>query len=100
MCKITFSIIKHRFIQLLEHHPWFEIAALGASEKSQGKYYDAAVNWKLPTPIPEAISRLVLEECTPHPDGQLSKCKLVFSALDASIAGAIEEDFAKGNEFW
>lgn len=94
--KIIVVICKNRFIQLLENHPWFEITALGASEKSAGKSYETAVNWKLSTLIPENIASLVLEECKPLPEGQLSKCQLVFSALDANVAGTVEADFSAG----
>jgi aspartate-semialdehyde dehydrogenase len=86
------GMVGQRFIQLLENHPWFEIGDLAASERSAAKPYEKAVSgrWKLETPIPGKTAAMVVKECTPNLD-----CKLVFSALDASIAGAVEEDFAK-----
>jgi aspartate-semialdehyde dehydrogenase len=86
------GMVGQRFIQLLEDHPWFEIGDLAASERSAGKPYEEAVSgrWKLETPIPEKTASMVVKECTPHLD-----CKIVFSALDASFAGPVEEDFAK-----
>lgn len=82
--------VGQRFIQLLADHPWFEISALGASERSAGKPYHEAVNWKMDTDIPESIKNTVVSSCEPTMD-----CKLVFSGLDASVAGEIEESFAK-----
>ena len=86
------GMVGQRFIQLLEDHPWFEIGDLAASERSAGKPYEEAVSgrWKLETPIPEKTASMVVKECTPNLD-----CKVVFSALDASFAGPVEEDFAK-----
>ena len=86
------GMVGQRFIQLLEDHPWFEIGDLAASERSAGKSYEEAVSgrWKLETPIPEKTASMIVKECTPNLD-----CKVVFSALDASFAGPVEEDFAK-----
>jgi aspartate-semialdehyde dehydrogenase len=85
-------MVGQRFIQLLEDHPWFEISELAASERSAGKPYEEAVDgrWKVETPIPVKVASIVVKECKPNLD-----CKMVFSALDASIAGQIEEDFTK-----
>ncbi len=86
------GMVGQRFIQLLEAHPWFEISELAASERSAGKPYGEAVSgrWKLETTIPDRTSSMMVKECKPGLD-----CKIVFSALDASIAGSVEEDFAK-----
>ena len=86
------GMVGQRFIQLLENHPWFEIGDLAASERSAAKPYEEAVSgrWKLETPIPEKTASMVVKECTPDLD-----CTVVFSALDASFAGPVEEDFAK-----
>jgi len=86
------GMVGQRFIQLLENHPWFEIIELAASERSAEKPYEEAVygRWKLETPIPAKAASTVVKECKPDLD-----CKMVFSALDASIAGPIEEEFAR-----
>jgi aspartate-semialdehyde dehydrogenase len=86
------GMVGQRFIQLLEDHPWFEIGELAASERSAAKPYEEAVSgrWKLETSIPEKTASMVVKECTPGLD-----CKMVFSALDASIAGSVEEVFAQ-----
>ncbi len=86
------GMVGQRFITLLENHPWFEITELTASEKSAGKSYGEAIQgrWKLNVEIPEKISKIEVKECKPNLD-----CKIVFSALDSSVAGTIEEDFAR-----
>lgn len=82
--------VGQKFVQLLSHHPQFEIAALCASERSAGKPYVQAVNWLMPTPLPENISRLVVQPCMPQ-----LPCSVVFSGLDSSVAGEIEWVFAE-----
>lgn len=82
--------VGQRFVALLSDHPWFTVTALAASEKSAGKCYQDAVNWKMATPIPDAIAQLVVQETVPP-----LPCDFLFSGLDASVAGVIEESFAK-----
>jgi len=86
------GMVGQRFIQSLEDHPWFEISELAASERSAGKPYEEAVSgrWKLETLIPAKTASIGVKECIPDLD-----CKMVFSALDADIAGPIEKAFAK-----
>ena len=81
-----------RFIQLLERHPWFEVAEVMASEQSAGRTYAEAVGarWKLPTPIPEAVARF-----TVRGPGQPLRSPVLFSALDASVAGELEVLYAQ-----
>ena len=84
--------VGQRFIQLLDGHPWFEITALAASERSAGRSYGESMagRWKLETPIPAWAEGMEIKECTPDLD-----CHLVFSALDSSVAGPVEEAFAR-----
>ncbi len=81
--------VGQRFVQLLENHPWFEISALAASERSAGKIYEEAVNWKLDTPIPERARKLLVVEAKAGFDAQIA-----FSGLDSKVAGPIEQEFA------
>ena len=46
------GIVGQRFVQMLEHHPWFEVAWLAASDRSEGRPYGEAARWKLKTAIP------------------------------------------------
>ncbi len=82
--------VGQKFIKLLEDHPWFEVTEVAASERNSGKVYAEAVSWKQVTPIPKSVRPLEVRPCTPE-----LKCRIVFSGLDASVAGQIEEDFAR-----
>jgi aspartate-semialdehyde dehydrogenase len=82
--------VGQKFIKLLEGHPWFEVTEVAASERSAGKRYADIVSWKQVTPVPESVSDLEVRPCTPS-----LKCRVVFSGLDASVAGPIEEDLAR-----
>src|SRR5512136_41751 len=82
--------VGQKFIKLLEDHPWFEVTEVAASDRSAGKPYCEVVSWKQITPIPEPVRRLVVQPCEPD-----LKCKIVFSGLDASVAGSIEDQFAQ-----
>lgn len=84
------GMVGQRFVQLLSDHPWFELTEVAASERSSGKSYADAVKWHLDTPIPAAARNLVVKDLAPTLD-----CDFVFSALDSSVAGAAEEEFAK-----
>jgi aspartate-semialdehyde dehydrogenase len=86
--------VGQKFIELLSNHPWFEIVALTASERSAGKKYKDAVNWFLSATLPSSIGAMTVQNSEP----KLS-CPLVFSALDASAAGKIEMEFAKAGYF-
>jgi aspartate-semialdehyde dehydrogenase len=85
--------VGQRFLTLLDDHPWFEVAALTASDRSAGKAYGDAVRWVQATPLPRRFAEM---EVLPTKPGILSgDCPLVFSALDASVAGEAETAFAK-----
>ncbi|ACO33694.1 MULTISPECIES: aspartate-semialdehyde dehydrogenase [Acidobacterium] len=83
------GMVGQRFIQLLEHHPWFEVAWLAASDRSSGKRYGDAVRWKLDTPIPERIAAMEISPAQPEGAPQV-----IFAALDADIAREMEPKFA------
>jgi aspartate-semialdehyde dehydrogenase len=82
--------VGQRFVQLLADHPWFEVSALAASDRSTGQRYEAACHWLLPTPIPERMGNLVVQPIEPGLD-----CRLVFSALPSDVARPVEERFAQ-----
>ena len=84
------GIVGQRFIQMLEPHPWFEVAWLAASDRSEGRLYADAVRWRLKTPIPAAIDRMRVSAA--KPDGAP---KIIFAALDAAIAAELEPRFAQ-----
>lgn len=83
------GMVGQRFIQLLEGHPQFEITALAASDRSQGKRYEDACKWRLAGEMPAAVRGLVVQPPAPPLD-----CQLVFSSLPGDIARESEGSFA------
>jgi len=83
------GIVGQRLVKLLSDHPWFELTEVAASERSSGRTYAEAVRWHLETPIPAVARDLVVKGVEPA-----LNCDFVFSALDSSVAGPVEEDFA------
>jgi len=83
--------VGQRFVQLLENHPWFELAAVSGSEKREGLKYGKTCKWLLPGDIPEGVRDMVMVPSTP----EALDVPLVFSALPAGIAREQEPEFAK-----
>ena len=83
--------VGQRFIQQLAGHPWFEITALAASERSAGKPYEQVAKWRLDTDLPEEVKGLTVVPTKP----EAVDADIVFSALPAEEAIKIEADFAK-----
>ncbi len=84
------GIVGQRLIQLLEHHPWFEVKWLAASERSAARPYGEVARWRLKTPMPESVARLVVSPAEPQ-----GAPHIVFASLDASIARELEPRFAQ-----
>ena len=84
------GMVGQRFIQLLEDHPWFEVAWIAASERSFGKPYAEAARWKMRTAIPKHIAKMKLSPAEPK-----DAPKVIFAALDADIARELEPQFAE-----
>jgi aspartate-semialdehyde dehydrogenase len=85
--------VGQRFIQLLADHPWFNITWLAASDRSAGKPYAEACAWRLDTPLPERIAKMVLQPNTPEAAGS-DLPRIIFSSIDAPIAKELEPKFA------
>ncbi|MGI9103319.1 MAG: aspartate-semialdehyde dehydrogenase [Terriglobales bacterium] len=83
------GVVGQRFIQLLEHHPWFEVAWLAASDRSEGKAYEQAARWRLKTPIPERVASMKVSPASPE-----GAPRVIFAALDAAFARDLEPRFA------
>jgi aspartate-semialdehyde dehydrogenase len=83
------GVVGQRFIQMLERHPWFEVAWLAASDRSEGKSYAEAARWRLKTPIPTAVAAMRVSPAIP--DGAP---RVIFAALDAGFAAELEPRFA------
>ena len=82
-------MVGQQFIALLADHPWFKVDWLGASQRSEGKAFSDAAAWRLPNRLPDDVARRVVEAAAPG-----NAPKLVFSGLDAAVAGEIEGAFA------
>ena len=83
------GVVGQRFIQLLEAHPWFEVAWLAASDRSEGKPYGEATRWRLKTAMPAHVRDLVISPSSPS-----GAPRVIFAALDAAIARELEPQFA------
>ena len=83
------GMVGQRYIQLLENHPWFEVAWLAASDRSSGKPYGEAAKWRLDTPLPERIANMTVAAAEPE-----GAPKTIFASVDAAIAREMEPRFA------
>lgn len=83
------GMVGQRFIQLLVDHPQFEVSAVAASDRSQGKTYAEACTWRIGGEIPTAVRSLPVQPPTPPLD-----CDLVFSSLPGEMARDTEGSFA------
>ncbi len=86
--------VGQKFVRLLDGHPWFEIVAVAASEQSVGRPYGDLVRWREPGPVPESVASLVIQRCAPPLD-----VTIVFSAIEAEIAGEVEQTFARSGAY-
>src|SRR5678815_2219249 len=87
------GMVGQQFIVQLAAHPWFRIAWLGASERSEGrKYRDLA--WRLSVPRPKEVDDMVVEAAVPG-----GAPRVMFSGLDSKVAGDIERAFAAAGHF-
>ncbi len=83
------GVVGQQFISRMARHPWFNVTWLAASERSEGKKYAQAAPWRLAAPMPENAAAMTVDACIPGRGP-----KVVFSALDASVAGEVEAAFA------
>jgi aspartate-semialdehyde dehydrogenase len=83
------GMVGQRFVELLENHPQFQITALAASDRSQGKTFAEACTWRLAGAMPEFVKSLPVQAPQPPLD-----CDLVFSSLPGDIARETESNFA------
>ncbi len=86
------GMVGQRFIELLQGHPWFELAALAASEQHGGRPYAEVARWRLAGEMPAEAATLPVVVCRPE---ALAGVKIVFSALPGEVAGDVEAEFAR-----
>lgn len=77
------GMVGQRFLTLLENHPFFEVTAIAASERSAGKTYEEAVGnrWKLSAPMPEKYKNMVVLDAS-HVNEVADLVDFVFCAVD------------------
>jgi aspartate-semialdehyde dehydrogenase len=83
------GMVGQEFVSFLRDHPWFDLTWLGASDRSAGKPYHEATTWRLGGETPSYVRDIIVSESKPE-----GAPKLVFSAMDASVATEIEQAFA------
>src|SRR2546425_11912562 len=74
--------VGQRFVQLLDGHPWFKLHEVVASERSAGKSYGEAADWRLDSVMPNDAASLGVKSL-----GIELESRLVFSGVDSSVAG-------------
>lgn len=84
------GMVGQHFINFLQGHPWFDLTWLGASDRSAGKKHRDASTWHLSGLTPEKIANMTIQASKPG-----NAPKLLFSAMDASVATEIERAFAE-----
>jgi len=85
------GMVGQHFVKFLRNHPWFELTWVGASDRSAGKSYREATSWRLDGEMPLRIAGLTVQDSKPGNGAP----RLMFSAMDASVATEIEQAFAK-----
>jgi aspartate-semialdehyde dehydrogenase len=81
--------VGQRLIHMLSAHPYFEVTALAASDRSEGKRFIEVCNWKLPYEMPEAVKEMKVFPCKPPLD-----CDVIIASLPSDIAVEAEAAFA------
>lgn len=92
------GIAGQQFLVSLAGHPWFEVAALAASERSAGKRYRDAITtgggslaWMCDEPFQEQFADM---EVVAAPELDLDSVDLVFSAVESDAARELEPRYA------
>lgn len=82
--------VGQRFIQLLEHHPWFRVSEVAGSSRSADKTYGEAAHWTLDGSPPADVAGLRVKSLDEPFDSPL-----VFSALPKEAAVVKEMELAE-----
>ena len=85
--------VGQKFIALLDGHPFFQVHEVVASSRSAGKSYKEACEWKQDSFIPTGIASLIVKGTEEDLES-----RICFSGLDASVAGEVEERYARAGK--
>lgn len=83
------GVVGRELVRRLARHPWFELVAVAASERSAGRTLGELGGW-VEGELPPAIAALALQ-----PLASGLPARIVFSALDAALAARAEEELAR-----
>ncbi|MEJ7606644.1 MAG: hypothetical protein WKF37_10335 [Bryobacteraceae bacterium] len=81
-------MVGQSFVKFLQNHPWFDPPAR-CWRRSAGRKCRDATSWRLDGGMPQNVTNQDVHESKPG-----HAPKLLFSAMDASVATAIEQSFA------
>lgn len=81
--------VGQKLVSLLGNHPLFNIKELVASDRSAGLKYSERVGWREAVPIPGHVGDIVI-----RPLSEPLESRILFSGLDASVAGEAESRYA------
>lgn len=84
------GLVGQELVRLVERHPWFELVAVGASDRSVGRRYADALRHRSGDLLPETCD-LTVAPCAP----EAIEAPIVLSGLDSAAAGEIEPLFAQ-----
>lgn len=89
--------VGQRFVQLLASHPWFDVCAVAASERSAGRAYREMANWVIPGDAPPAAAAMIVQPLDPDAlrSAPGEAPRIVFSALPSAVAREVEPAFAR-----
>lgn len=79
-------------VRLLSRHPWFEINALAASERSVGKRYASAAHWYIESSMPRDAASMEVVRVDSKP---VRESDLIISNLPSEVAMRVEENLVK-----
>jgi len=93
------GIVGQQFLVALKDHPWIEITALAASERSAGRSYKQAITdassgalrWFCEEPPAEEVMEMPVQNAT---EMDVSTIDIVFSAIESAPAKILEPKFA------
>lgn len=93
------GMVGQRFLALLENHPWYDVRALAASERSAGKTYKEALGgrWAMKTALPQKYKQMTVLDAAKDAEKIAGIVDFIFCAVDMKKEEikALEERYAR-----
>ena len=86
--------VGQRYIELLDGHPYFRLAELFGSERSAGKRYADAADWRVSAAPPDAAANMVIK----HHEQPVNS-PIVFCSLPGGLAREVETRLASEGHY-